>query len=51
MGNKEKDAWRTATCNTLSMSKCRYLCIFSWSGIKNNQAALGAIGALLDVTS
>jgi len=48
MGNQTRQAWRAAIENTLSDPKCRYLCIYNWGGIKNNQPAIDAIEGLLD---
>jgi hypothetical protein len=42
-GPGEVKAWRDALENTLSDRRCRYLCIYNWEGIRNNEAALDAI--------
>jgi hypothetical protein len=42
-GPREVKAWRDALENTLSDRRCRYLCIYNWEGIRNNEAALDAI--------
>ena len=36
-------AWLLALENTLSIPRIRYLCIYNWEGIINNQAAIEAI--------
>lgn len=40
--------WESALRKTLSTPRIRYLCIFNWSGIRLNQAAIGAVGAVLE---
>ena len=47
-GNKDMEAWYDALEHTLSDPKCRYLCIYNWKSIKNNQAAIDAIRQMLD---
>ncbi|MBI1389701.1 MAG: hypothetical protein GC154_14785 [bacterium] len=42
-GEHDESHWRNAFERTLSDPKCRYLCIYNWSGIKDDLAALGAI--------
>lgn len=46
-GGGNKAAWQGAMTQTLSMPKCRYLCIFNWKDIRQNDAALSAIRGLL----
>lgn len=43
--NTEKD-WESALEKTLSTPRIRYLCIYNWSGIKDNQATIKAIQAV-----
>jgi len=47
MGNQDALAWKSAMDHTLSDPSCRYMCIYNWSGIKNNKAALSAIQSIL----
>jgi hypothetical protein len=49
MGSHDVQAWRSAIKNTLSDPKCRYVCIYNWSAIKNDRAAIDAIHRILDV--
>jgi len=46
---KDSKAWSNAIERTLSDPKCRYLCIYNWRGIKDNQAAIEAIQEVLAV--
>ncbi len=48
MGDNDRDDWINAIGRTLSVPKCRYLCIYNWSSIKKNQAALDAIKAICE---
>lgn len=43
--NTEK-GWKSALEKTLSTPGIRYLCIYNWSGIKDNQAAIKAIKSI-----
>jgi hypothetical protein len=47
MGEHDADIWRTALMRTLTLPKCRYVCIYNWSGIRANRSAVDAI---LDIT-
>jgi hypothetical protein len=42
-GPAEAVAWDRALTATLADVRCRYLCIYNWSGVRSNQAALEAI--------
>lgn len=44
---KTEAGWESALRKTLSIPRIRYLCIFNWSGIRGNQAAVGAIRTLV----
>lgn len=46
-GSKEKAKWSNALKATLADPRCRYLCIYNWSGVRDNQAALSAINELI----
>lgn len=37
------DDWRNAIQRTLSIPKCRYICLYNWDGIRINQGARDAI--------
>jgi hypothetical protein len=50
LGAKDAKAWRSALANTLSDSRCRYVCIFNWESIRSNPAALEGIGEFLEAT-
>ncbi len=47
MGQKDVTAWLNALDRTLSDPTCRYMCIYNWRDIKNNEAALDAIQKML----
>lgn len=42
-GRDETTEWQRALTNTLADPRCRYLCIYNWSGVRDNRAALDAI--------
>lgn len=48
-GNRSTQAWRDAIERTFSVPKCRYLCIYNWSSIRHDRAALDAIEGLLGI--
>jgi hypothetical protein len=43
IGAKTSDDWRDAINNTLTTDRCRYLCIYNWREIKDNEIALDGI--------
>lgn len=43
VGAKSADDWHAAIANTLSIDRCRYVCIFNWHGISKNDDAVTAI--------
>jgi|688.fasta_scaffold24433_1 hypothetical protein len=43
----DEPTWRKSIERTLLDPKCRYLCIYNWSGIKSNRAAISAIEGFL----
>lgn len=43
LGVSSQADWESALGNTLSVPKCRYLCIYNWRGIAENEHALKAI--------
>ena len=45
-GPAETAAWHRALTATLEDPRCRYLCIYNWSGIQGNRGALDAIRQL-----
>jgi len=45
-GPSERNAWQRALTSTLADSRCRYLCIYNWSGVRDTRAALEAIREL-----
>jgi hypothetical protein len=49
MGTDDEQAWHDAIARTLSIPKCRYMCIYNWSGIRENRGAVAAIKAVLSV--
>jgi hypothetical protein len=42
-GPREREPWRRALEATLGRPRCRYLCIYNWSGIRNSREILDAI--------
>lgn len=46
-GNVSEADWAAALRNTLSDSRCRYVCVFNWESIRSNQSALSAITKLV----
>lgn len=46
-GPAEKAAWHRALTATLADPRCRYLCIYNWSGVRDNRGALDAIHQFL----
>ena len=48
MGEHDEDAWREALIRTLTLPKCRYVCIYNWSGIRTDRSAVGAILSITD---
>jgi hypothetical protein len=48
MGKHSEGAWQDAITRTLAIPKCRYMCIYNWSGIKDDPAATEAIEHILD---
>ena len=49
MGTDDAAAWQGAITRALSDPKCRYMCIYNWSGIRENSGAVAAIKAVLSV--
>jgi hypothetical protein len=49
-GPAETSAWHRALLATLTDPRCRYICIYNWSGVRENSAALDAIRQLTGVT-
>jgi len=47
LGAGSQQDWERAFRNTLAMERCRYLCVFHWKLIKDNQDATKAITATL----
>jgi hypothetical protein len=46
-GKNETAAWKNALLATLADPRCRYLCIYNWSGVRSNRAALDAIRQMI----
>jgi hypothetical protein len=49
MGTDDTNAWHDGITHALSDPRCRYMCIYNWSGIRDNRGAVEAIKAVLDV--
>jgi hypothetical protein len=45
------EAWKGALSRTLSIPKCRYLCIYNWEGIKDIKGAVEAVQAILNASN
>ena len=50
-GPAETTAWQRALTATLSDPRCRYVCIYNWSGVRNNEAAKAAVRQLIQPTA
>ncbi len=48
-GPAEKAGWQRALTATLADKRCRYLCIYNWSGVRDNRAALDAVRELVQM--
>ena len=48
MGTEDEQAWLDAIGKTLAIPKCRYMCIYNWSGIRENRGAVAAVKASLN---
>lgn len=48
MGTDDAGTWKEAMTRTLSIPKCRYMCIYNWSGIRENRGAVEAIKEVLE---
>ena len=48
MGTDDRQAWHDAITRTLSIPKCRYMCIYNWSGIRGNRGAVDAVKSILE---
>ena len=46
-GKPGDEAWLPALRRALSAPRCRYVCLYNWSGIRDNPAALAAIRSVL----
>lgn len=46
-GKPDDEAWLPALKRALSAPGCRYVCLYNWSGIRDNPAAVTAIRSLL----
>ena len=49
MGNHTPGEWSGALNRTLAIPRCRYVCIYNWSGIMADGSATGAIQSILGV--
>jgi len=47
MGEHNTGDWVTGLTSVFSIPKCRYVCIYNWSGIRDNKSAVDAIKWLL----
>jgi hypothetical protein len=43
---KTKEEWTAAIENTLAIQRVKYMCIYNWGGIRDNDAAISAIRAV-----
>ena len=49
MESTQEGPWRKALVSTLSMPRCRFLCIYNWEGIRDNKEILRAIRTVAGV--
>jgi len=42
-GPRQTDAWEKALHNTLGDSRCRYVCIYNWEGVRDSQEIIAAV--------
>jgi hypothetical protein len=49
MNDSSATHWRDALTRTLAIPKCRYVCIYNWSGIRDNRGAVEGIRRMLDL--
>ena len=49
MNDSSSTDWHDSLQRTLSISKCRYLCVYNWSGIRDNKGAVEGIRRALGV--
>lgn len=49
MNDSSADDWQSALTRTLVIPKCRYVCIYNWSGIRDNKGAVEGIRKVLGV--
>ncbi len=49
MGKHSTREWEDALVRTLSIPKCRYVCIYNWNGIRDDPAAVQGIERVLDM--
>ncbi|MDB6026276.1 MAG: hypothetical protein JWM68_2499 [Verrucomicrobiales bacterium] len=47
-GPRETERWKQALENTLADRRCRFVCIYNWESIDDNEPALQAIRELVD---
>ena len=47
-GPRKTAAWRVALANTLSDTRCRYVCIFNWESIRASDSVFRAITELIE---
>lgn len=50
LGARDAAAWHQALANTLADPRCRYVCIFNWESLRDNEHALEAITALVNAS-
>lgn len=43
LGEDSTEQWASAITNTLSVNRLKYMCIYNWSGIKDNMHCISAI--------
>ncbi len=47
MDESDPGTWRDAIQGALAIPKCRYLCIYNWSGIRDNTGAVRALRSII----
>jgi len=46
-GSREQAGWQSGLRATLADARCRYVCIYNWSAVRGNRAALNAVRQMI----
>jgi len=50
-GPRQSAPWRQALANTLALSRCRYLCIYNWEGVRDSKEIIQAVHQILQAAN